>query len=98
MQLDTAKIRTLRQERAWTQQQLADICDLSLRTIQRVELLGTASLETGRSLAAAFEIEYSALQLANTETETSPLPSWLIGAGTFIAGVAAGAALVILIG
>ncbi len=61
MQLDTSKIRHLRQHKAWTQQQLADICGLSLRTIQRVELHGSASLETGRSLAAAFDTEYTAL-------------------------------------
>ncbi len=100
MQLDTVKVRNLRQEKAWTQQQLADICGLSLRTIQRVELHGTASLETGRSLAAAFEVEYSSLQMANQQPPSDSgktMPSiWLISASTFAAGVLAGAALVTL--
>lgn len=69
MQLDTSKIRHLRQHKAWTQQQLADICGLSLRTIQRVELHGSASLETGRSLAAAFDTEYTAL-LVNAQPDS----------------------------
>lgn len=106
MQLDTSKIRNLRQSRAWTQQQLADICGLSLRTIQRVELHGSASLETGRSLASAFEIDYSMLLVAAHEDgagsdvgrDPSPLPNALaIGVGTFSCGVAVGALAMLVI-
>lgn len=100
MQLDTVKVRSLRQEKAWTQQQLAEICSLSLRTIQRVELHGTASLETGRSLAAAFEVDYPSLLVTNQQSQSESdksMPSiWLISASTFAAGVLAGAALVTL--
>ncbi len=61
MELNAQKIKQLRTEKAWTQQQLADICGLSLRTIQRVELNGIASLETSKALAVAFNIERSEL-------------------------------------
>ena len=63
MQIDQYKIKQLRQQRGWTQQQTADIANLSIRTVQRVELNGTASVETTRSLAAILEIEFEALLL-----------------------------------
>jgi DNA-binding XRE family transcriptional regulator len=44
-------------KRAWTQSHLAEVSDLSLRTIQRIEKTGTASHETIKSLAAVFEIQ-----------------------------------------
>lgn len=50
-------VRNLRASRGWTQQQLAEIADLSLRTIQRVEKLGVASNETVSALCAVFEID-----------------------------------------
>lgn len=106
MQLDTSKIRHLRQHKAWTQQQLADICGLSLRTIQRVELHGSASLETGRSLAAAFDTEYTALLVnAKPDSRGSNDPSSFnnspklifIGIGMFAFGVLVGALAMILL-
>jgi len=54
---DGNRIRTLRLERGWPQEQLADIADLSPRTIQRVESGGNASFETLRSIACAFEVD-----------------------------------------
>jgi transcriptional regulator with XRE-family HTH domain len=57
MDLNSAKIRELRIAKAWTQQQLAEISSLSIRTIQRVETQGLGSLETSKSLAAAFEVD-----------------------------------------
>ena len=56
MQLNPQLIKQLRTERGWTQQQLAEICAISLRTVQRVELQGLGSLETCKALAAAFAI------------------------------------------
>ena len=55
------KIRSLRQERAWSQAQLAEIASLSIRTVQRVELKGRCSQETLLALASAFEINVSEL-------------------------------------
>ena len=54
---DGNRIRTLRLERGWPQEQLANIADLSPRTIQRVESGGNASFETLRSIACAFEVD-----------------------------------------
>ncbi len=50
------KVRTLREERGWTQSQLAEISGLSERTVQRVEKKGMAALDTLQALASAFDI------------------------------------------
>ncbi len=54
MEINQHQVKALRTERGWTQQQLADICALSLRTIQRVEVHGLASHETVNALAGGF--------------------------------------------
>ena len=68
----TNSIKRFRLARGWSQEQLAEICALSVRTIQRLENGDNASLETLSALAAAFEINIS--ELANESqplTETS---------------------------
>jgi transcriptional regulator with XRE-family HTH domain len=57
MYINSETIKTLRTDKAWTQQQLADICDLSMRTIQRVEKQSIGSLETSKALAVAFNVK-----------------------------------------
>jgi transcriptional regulator with XRE-family HTH domain len=56
-------IRKLRLERGWSQETLAEISGLSVRTIQRLERGGKASLESLSALAAAFEISISDLSM-----------------------------------
>jgi len=103
MQLNVSKIRQLRTDRGWTQQQLADICGLSLRTIQRVELQGIASLETTKSLAAAFELVHVQLKQQDDQTTTSTstskpiVPLWLLPL-TFVMGAVFGAILLHVLG
>ena len=62
MQLEVQTIRAERERRAWSQEQLAEVSGLSLRTIQRVETAGSASFETARALAAVFEVDVSTLR------------------------------------
>lgn len=50
-------IKMFREMRQWSQEQLADISGLNVRTIQRVEQGLSASLDTRRALASAFEFE-----------------------------------------
>jgi transcriptional regulator with XRE-family HTH domain len=56
MDVKSERIRELRQHRGWTQQQLAEIADLNLRTIQRIENSASASHESVSALASAFEV------------------------------------------
>ncbi|WP_133648518.1 helix-turn-helix domain-containing protein [Paraburkholderia flava] len=52
-----ACIKLFREVRQWSQEQLAAISGLNVRTIQRVEQGLSASLDTRRALASAFEFE-----------------------------------------
>lgn len=56
MAVSNKLIKLMREERGWSQEQLAAISDLSDRTIQRVEKDGKCSLETKMALASAFEV------------------------------------------
>ena len=53
----SARIRAERRKRAWTQDKLAAVSCLSVRTIQRLECGAAPSTETLRLLAEAFEID-----------------------------------------
>ncbi|MDN3637722.1 2TM domain-containing protein [Simiduia curdlanivorans] len=55
-------IRKLRLQKGWSQEQLAELSGLSVRTIQRIERGQSAGLETLKSLAAVFNVELSTLQ------------------------------------
>jgi transcriptional regulator with XRE-family HTH domain len=69
---DGTKIRTLRVQRGWTQEQLAEIAGISLRTIQRTEAANCAAFETMRGIAAAFETDFD--QLLKTAPCRAPSP------------------------
>lgn len=65
VKLDQAKIIKFRNVNCWSQDELASLSDLSVRTIQRVEKTGTASLETAKALASVFEVAPDHLRLNN---------------------------------
>jgi transcriptional regulator with XRE-family HTH domain len=76
MQIDSDRIRTEREKRAWSQEHLAEVAGLALRTIQRVENSGAASYESARAIAAVLELEVSALMIpvtANRATWSQPV-------------------------
>jgi len=54
-------VRKLRLQRGWSQEQLAQMSGLSVRTIQRVERGKKAGLESLKSLAAVFEVDLTQL-------------------------------------
>ena len=98
MQLNPQLIKQLRTERGWTQQQLAEICAISLRTVQRVELQGLGSLETCKALAAAFAItREQLLEQGKTTTDQAtgtPAAKTSLWIGlAFVIGIAAGSGL-----
>lgn len=66
-------IQKLRLQRGWSQQQLADLSGLSVRTIQRLEKGQDASTESLKSLAAVFEIDFSQLQRTGMSTANDTL-------------------------
>jgi transcriptional regulator with XRE-family HTH domain len=58
---DAAKIKRWREERHWSQEHLADLAGIGLRTIQRVEQGEKASRDTLTALAAAFNVDVMTL-------------------------------------
>ena len=58
---DAKKIKRWREERHWSQEHLADLAGLGLRTIQRIENGEAASQDSLRALAAAYNVDVMAL-------------------------------------
>ncbi|WP_291842739.1 XRE family transcriptional regulator [Maricaulis sp.] len=58
---DAAKIKRWREERRWSQEHLAELAGIGLRTVQRIENGEAASRESLMALAAAFNIDVLAL-------------------------------------
>ena len=61
MHVDSARLRGLRTSRQWSQEQLAELSGLNLRTIQRLEAGAKISTESLRALAAVFEVSADSL-------------------------------------
>jgi len=55
------KLREQRAARSWSQEKLAEMTGLSIRTIQRIEKGDQVSKETLTTLAAVFEISVDSL-------------------------------------
>ncbi len=56
MNIDSNRLRDLRTSRQWSQEQLAELSGLNLRTIQRLESGAKISTESLRALASVFEV------------------------------------------
>lgn len=74
MKILPSAVRRLRTERGWSQEQLAAVSGLSLRTVQRVEAEGVASMSTAVSLAATYGVRLIELQ-EEQSVSTSQKPS-----------------------
>lgn len=64
-------IQKMRLKRGWSQQQLADASGLSARTIQRIEAGHSGSVETLKSIAAVFEVDFSIFTAETAMNEES---------------------------
>jgi transcriptional regulator with XRE-family HTH domain len=74
-------IQKLRLQRGWSQEQLAELSGLSVRTIQRLERGKTASVESLKALGAVFQVDFSTLQ----EPEMNPTVSQDVSADEALA-------------
>jgi len=85
---DPAQLKSKRIEKRWSQEDLAAIAGLGVRTVQRAEATGRVSLETAKAFASAFEEDLSMLESKiETSAEYSRVPksTW----GTWIGIVSA---------
>lgn len=71
MLIDPQTVKNSRIARGWTQQQLAEVAGLSLRTIQRMENQGQASHESCNALCAVLDLQREKL-LSRSSTEPAP--------------------------
>ena len=73
MRVDPKRIRAERERRAWSQEHLATVSGLGLRTIQRIEKTGAASFESARALAAVFEVTVADLRVVRDDAGAADL-------------------------
>ena len=78
MRIDSRKIRAERETRAWSQEHLATVSGLGLRTIQRIEKTGAASFESARALAAVFEVSVADLRVVRDDAELSEKAAYIL--------------------
>lgn len=83
MKIDSNLVKKLRTAKNWSQEQLSEKSGLSLRTIQRLENGGNASIESVRALAVAFAIDPNELRLNETEPSQTPLEAVKTGLRNF---------------
>ena len=57
MKINADLVVKLRRKRSWSQDELAIASGLNLRTIQRIEKYASASLQSKKAVAAAFDID-----------------------------------------
>lgn len=65
MQINSARLRELRTARQWSQEQVAELSGLNLRTIQRLESGAKISTESLRALAAVFDVPAESLLIGH---------------------------------
>lgn len=70
MQVNRQRVRQLRQAKGWSQEHLAQVSGLHLRTIQRLEAGGNMSNESLHALAAVFEVPAETLLMRAASTTT----------------------------
>ena len=70
MNINRTLILAMRKQRSWSQDELAVSSGLNLRTVQRIERSGVASIQSRKALAAAFNIDVSDLDFQEESMKT----------------------------
>src|SRR4051812_8527228 len=68
----TMLIQKLRLQKGWSQEQLAELSGLSVRTIQRIEGGQPASMESLKTLGAAFDVDFATLKEPDMNSSSNP--------------------------
>lgn len=95
VRIDSSYVREQRERRAWSQEHLAEVTGLGLRTIQRIEKTGTASYESARSLAAVFGVDVADLRIAEVSAAARKIGVSLRPLLGVLVAFAAGGALLV---
>ncbi|WP_198284810.1 helix-turn-helix domain-containing protein [Cellvibrio sp. BR] len=70
MKINHKLLRRQREQRAWTQNQLAEVASLSMRTVQRIERNGIAAKESAMALASALDMDLADLLIQSNSSST----------------------------
>ncbi|NBD96237.1 MAG: helix-turn-helix domain-containing protein [Gammaproteobacteria bacterium] len=76
-------VRKLRLRHGWSQDQLAELTGVTVRTIQRIERGHRPSLETAKALGAVFEVDFSTFTSEDGMSEKEALREEEIEAMTY---------------
>jgi transcriptional regulator with XRE-family HTH domain len=63
MKINATIVSDLRKQHSWSQDELATAAGLNLRTVQRIENEGTASLQSAKAIASALNTQLEKLKL-----------------------------------
>ncbi len=78
MKLSIEKLKKFRESKAWTQSHLAEVADISLRTIQRIEKSGLASPESAKAICSAYGLTVEEiLETKNKEVNIESAANYL---------------------
>nr|WP_202944249.1 helix-turn-helix domain-containing protein [Cellvibrio japonicus] len=80
-------VRKLRLQRGWSQEQLAELTGLSIRTIQRIERGSKPGLETIKSLASVFEVDPATFESGADDMSEQPLKVDEVEAMQYVKGI-----------
>lgn len=72
MKINSDLVKSLRSEKNWSQEKLSEACGLNLRTIQRLENTGKASIESVRALSDVFEVAPNKLIVSEKGEHPTP--------------------------
>ena len=72
MKVNSRLIKIEREKRAWSQEQLAMIAGLGLRTVQRIETTGSASYESLKAIASAYDMAASDFSVESEQISSAP--------------------------
>lgn len=89
MNTTTNRARALRRANGWSQQQLAEAANVSVKTIQRLEREGTSSLETLAAVASVFNVPIEQLSEGFADSPVaSPTSASILGSyGPLLAAI-----------
>ncbi len=73
MKIEINKVKTLRLNKGWSQEQLSEVSGLSIRTIQRIENENTISMESLKVLAKALDVDTNELLIKEKQNPTTPI-------------------------
>ena len=80
-------VKKLRLQRGWSQEHLAELTDLSVRTIQRLERGHKPGLETIKSLTAVFEVDLNIFDSGDNGMNVQHLKADEVLAMQYVKGV-----------